>query len=74
LHGRRALRARALNLASAYALAGDREHALEYLHKAYEQGDPRLKFMRAMPQYWFLYGDPEYNDLLKKVGLPETTK
>ena len=65
---------RALNLASAYAFAGDREHALEYLHKAYGQGDPRLKFMRAMPQYWFLYGDPEYNDLLKKVGLPETTK
>jgi hypothetical protein len=26
------------------------------------------------PQYWFLYSDPEYNDLLKKLGLPETTK
>jgi hypothetical protein len=30
--------------------------------------------LRAYPQYWFLYGDPEYNGLLKRLGLPETTK
>ena len=65
---------RAINVASAYAFAGDRDRALHFLRKAYEQGDPRLKMMRAYPQYWFLYGDPEYNDLLKKLGLPETTK
>ena len=65
---------RAINLASAYAFAGDRDHALKYLRRAYEQGDPRLKMLRAYPQYWFLYGDPEYNELLKRIGLPETRK
>lgn len=65
---------RAINLASAYAFAGDREHALQYLERAYEQGDPRLRWVRAYPQYWFLYGDPGYNALLKRIGLPETTK
>ena len=65
---------RAINLASAYAFAGDREQALHYLKQAYEQGDPRLRWVRAYPQYWFLYGDPEFNDLLQKLGLPPTTR
>jgi hypothetical protein len=65
---------RAINVASAYAFAGNRDRALQFLRKAYQQGDPRLKMLRAYPQYWFLYGDPEYNGLLKRLGLPETTK
>jgi len=65
---------RTINVASAYAFVGDRDCALQLLHRAYEEGDPRLKMLRAYPQYWFLYGDPEYNDLLKKLGLPATTK
>lgn len=65
---------RALNVASAYAFAGDRERALRFLRTAHQQGDPRLKWVRVLPQYWFLYGDPEYKQLLKQIGLPETTK
>jgi serine/threonine protein kinase len=65
---------RAINIASAYAFAGDREHTLQYLEKACAQGDPRARFMRALPQYWFLYGDPAYNTLLRQAGLPETTR
>ena len=65
---------RALNVASAYAFAGDREHALQFLQKACEQGDPRVKWVRAYPQYWFLHGDPQYNNLLNTIGLPETAK
>ena len=67
-------RQRALSVASAYAFACDREHTLQFLRKAGDQGDPRLKWVRVLPQYWFLYGDPEYNDLLRKLGLPATTK
>ena len=65
---------RALSVASGYAFAGDREKALQYLQKAYADRDPRMQWVRAFPQYWFLWGDPEYNALLKKIGLPETTK
>jgi hypothetical protein len=65
---------RVLNAASAYAFAGKRKEALQFLWKAYEQRDPRLRWVRAFPEYWSLYGDPEYNRLLKQIGLPETTK
>ncbi len=65
---------RVLNTASAYAFAGKRKEALQFLWKAYEQRDPRLRWVRAFPEYWSLYGDPEYNRLLKQIGLPETTK
>jgi serine/threonine-protein kinase len=65
---------RAMNLASAYAFAGDPKQTLAFLRKALEQGDPRLRMIRAFPQYRFLYGDPEYNAILKEIGLPETGK
>lgn len=65
---------RAFSVASAYGFTGDRQHTLQFLWKAREQGDPRLRWVRALPQYWFLYGDPEYNGFLKRIGLPETTK
>jgi hypothetical protein len=45
-----------------------------FMRKAFEQSDPRLRFVRAYPQYWFLYGDPEYNAILKDIGLPKTAK
>jgi len=65
---------RAFTVASAYGFTGDRQHTLQFLWKALEQGDPRLRWVRALPQYWFLYGDTEYNKFLKQIGLPETTK
>jgi serine/threonine-protein kinase len=65
---------RAINIASAYAFVRDRERTLAYLRKATEQNDPKLRMILAYPQYWFLYGDAEYNAILKMVGLPETVK
>ena len=65
---------RALSLASAYAFAGNRDKSMHYLNQAYIDRDPRLEWVRAFPQYWFLRGDPEYNALLRKIGLPATEK
>jgi serine/threonine protein kinase/tetratricopeptide (TPR) repeat protein len=65
---------RAFSVASAYGFTADRQHTLQFLWKAREQGDPRLRWVRALPQYWFLYNDPEYNRFLKQIGLTETTK
>jgi len=65
---------RAINLTSAHWFAANRDRALQFLPKACQQGDPRLKMLRAYPRSWILYGDPEYNDLLKRLGLAETTK
>ncbi|HTZ32007.1 MAG TPA: protein kinase [Methylomirabilota bacterium] len=63
---------RAFTVAAAYGLVEDRRHTLQYLGKAREQRDPRLRWVRALPQFWFLSGDPEFNRFLKQVGLPET--
>jgi len=65
---------RALSLASAYAFAENREKTMQYLNQAFIDRDPRLQWVRAFPQYWFLYGDPEYNALLERIGLPPTAK
>ena len=65
---------RALSLASAYAFAGNRDQALRYLNQAYLDQDPRLPWVRALPQYWFLRGDSGYNALLEKIGLPPAEK
>ena len=48
---------RALSLASAYAFAGNRDKAMQYLTQAYIDRDPRLQFVRALPQYCFLWGE-----------------
>ncbi len=65
---------RAFTVASAYGFTRDRNRTLQFLWKARKQGDPRLRWVRALPQYWFLRGDTEYNEFLKQIGLPETTK
>jgi len=65
---------RAFTVASAYGFSKDRRYTLQYLGKAREQRDPRLRWARALPQFWFLYGDPGYNAFLRQVGLPETAR
>jgi len=57
-------------LAEVYCALGDREKALEYLEKAYQERD----FGMLMPGIWgpwcdFIKSDPRYQDIMKKVGV-----
>ena len=58
-----------LDFAYTYARLGDKEHALEWLEKAYDQRDPWL-YLKAEPVLDGLRAEPRFKDLLRRMGLP----
>jgi eukaryotic-like serine/threonine-protein kinase len=65
------------NLASAlpyiYAALGDRDHALQWLGEAYKERVSNLVFISQAPECDSLHGDPRFEDLLRRIGLPQPT-
>jgi TolB-like protein/DNA-binding winged helix-turn-helix (wHTH) protein/Flp pilus assembly protein TadD len=68
-----------VNLAVAYAILGDRDHAFYWLEEAYKHHDlhwvstdMRLVDLKSDPILASLRPDPRYKDLLRRVGLPPT--
>ncbi|MEZ5345977.1 MAG: protein kinase [Pyrinomonadaceae bacterium] len=59
------------SIAYAYAATGNKEKAVEYLSKAYEEGDPGLVTIKMSKVYDILNGEPQYDSLIKKIGLPD---
>lgn len=57
------------SIAYAYAAAGNKEKAIEYLNLAFEERDPDLITIRMSDVYGFLEDDPRYRHLIKKIGL-----
>jgi len=58
-----------LDFAYTYALLGEKEHAIEWLEKAYEARDPWL-YVKAEPKLDSLRSDPRFKGLLRRLGLP----
>ena len=59
------------NVALAFAAAGDRDQAFEYLEKAYSDEDIELLIVIRQPAFDPLRSDPRYKDLMYRLGLPE---
>lgn len=59
------------SLALAYAATKDRESALEFLNKAYEERAPELITLKMTAFYDFLDDDARYRKLVANIGLPE---
>lgn len=57
-------------LASTFALLGNRNEALRYLELAYEQRDGELLFVEIGPQFNSMHDEPAYRDLLAQMKLP----
>lgn len=53
-----------------YARVGQDEKAIQWLNKAYEQRDYELLFLKNDPAFNHLRSDPRFQDLLRRVGLP----
>ena len=60
-----------VTLAKLYARAGEPGLALESLEKAYQHRQPQILHIKAMPDFDELRANPEFQDLLKRIGYPE---
>jgi len=62
------------DIAFFYAVAGEKDKALEWLEKAYEGRDQELPFFGCYPCFDDLHPDPRFQDLLRKMRLPADDK
>jgi len=57
-----------------YAAAGDREHAFEWLERAYQAHDPNLPYLDQPPLFDLVRDDPRFRDLRRRMGLPSSSR
>ncbi len=57
-------------IAIIYAGLGEKDRALEWLHKAYERHETFLVGLNTDPRLDNLRSDPRYQDLARRLGLP----
>jgi len=53
-----------------YAFAGDKERALDWLEKAYDERDSQLVHLGVLPDWDILRGDPRFQALLHRMNYP----
>jgi TolB-like protein/Tfp pilus assembly protein PilF len=56
--------------AMTYTKLGDRDHAFEWLEKAFAERSPWLTYIRADPDFAPLRSDPRFAALERRIGLP----
>jgi TolB-like protein/DNA-binding winged helix-turn-helix (wHTH) protein len=61
------------HIASVYNDVGDKEGALYWLEKAYDIRDPKMTFLKA-PNWKNVENDPRFQDIVRRVGLPVSSK
>jgi TolB-like protein/Tfp pilus assembly protein PilF len=59
------------SLAGVYAALGEKDKAFDALNKAYEQRDMQLVSLKVDPTLDELREDSRFNDLVRRVGLPQ---
>jgi TolB-like protein/Tfp pilus assembly protein PilF/predicted Ser/Thr protein kinase len=60
-----------LELAGHYAFLGEKDQALDWLEKGYEQHDDRMYIIKADPVFDSLRSDPRFQILLRRMNFPE---
>jgi TolB-like protein/tRNA A-37 threonylcarbamoyl transferase component Bud32 len=63
----------ALGIANRYLDAGDKDRAIAWLYKAYEDHEQSLAYL-GMPNWDPLHGDTRFQALLRRIGLPLDVK
>lgn len=61
----------AIRIALLYAHAGEKDRALEWLEKAYEEREPFMVYLGVDLQWDSLRDDPRFQDLLRRMNFPE---
>jgi eukaryotic-like serine/threonine-protein kinase len=62
---------KSFEIALNYTRLQDKDKALEYLNKAYEQREPQMAEIKVTPPFVFLRDDPRFKELVRQVGIPE---
>ncbi len=60
------------SVAYVYAALGDADAAFEWMEKAFERRSLQVTWIRAHPSFDPLRSDPRYDDLLRRIGFPES--
>ncbi len=63
---------RAIDIAMIYAGLNEKEQAIVWITKAYEERSARMQFLKVDPVFSSLRPDPYFQDLLRGMGFPET--
>ncbi len=58
---------------NAYLGLGDNEQTFFWLERAFKERSPILQYIKVHPFFDPLRGDPRFADLVRRVGLPETS-
>ena len=59
-----------MGIALRYLDAGDKDRAIDWLEKAYENRNPNMPYI-GKPLYDPLRSDPRFQALLRRMNLPE---
>jgi eukaryotic-like serine/threonine-protein kinase len=62
---------RAILVAAIYADLGDRDAAFHWLDEAFAAHDTFLPWLRVDPEFDSLHGDPRFDALIKRIGIPD---
>ena len=57
-------------VAEVYAALGDKDQAFEWLEKVYRDRNFTFEFLKYEPYWESLRSDPQFKDLLHRIGLP----
>ena len=61
----------AYSVAIIYAALGDKDQALNWLEKGYQERATKMAFLKIEPFFDNLRSDPRFADLVRRVGLPQ---
>ena len=61
-----------LRVAYVYAALGDADVAFDWLEKAYERRSMEVPHIPVAPSLDPLHSDPRFDDLLRRIGFPES--
>jgi TolB-like protein/Tfp pilus assembly protein PilF len=58
-------------VAAAHARVGEKDAAFEWLEKVFQRHEPFLTDLKVHPVFDSLHGDPRFDDLVKRIGIPD---
>jgi serine/threonine protein kinase len=58
-------------VAAVYAALADRDRAFRWLEEAYQERDTFLPWLKVDPEFDSLRGDPRFDSLIRRIGIPD---